>query len=172
MAKSNELYRVKLTNAELRDHIKGLQKRIDQQSASTHAEAIISFYLQNTQPNEMLSRDGQNCLSELESCQFAISKQHLKILQLKDLFMAKNNLVNRNILEVNKHCGQYVRENPAHGNSTNELMQSQYSPTQIKIVPEMLSPEETAQLMASVFQRITNNPTLGSTTTQINAATT
>jgi hypothetical protein len=66
--------------------------------------------------------------------------------------------VNRNILEVNKLCGQYVRENPAHATS-NDLMQSQYSPSQIKIVPEMLSPEETAQLMASVFQRITNNTT-------------
>jgi hypothetical protein len=51
--------------------------------------------------------------------------------------------VNRNILEVNKLCGQYVRENPAHA-SSNDLMQSQYSPSQIKIVPEMLSPEETA----------------------------
>ena len=90
MGNSNEVYRVKLANAEQRDHIKGLQKQIDQQSASVQAESILSFYLQNTQPNEMLSRDGQACLSDLEACQFAISKQHLKILQLKDLFMAKN----------------------------------------------------------------------------------
>lgn len=65
--------------------------------------------------------------------------------------MAKNNQINRNILEVNKLCGQYVRENQGHSASNNELMQSQYSPSQVKIVPEMLSPEETAQLMASVF---------------------
>ena len=65
---------------------------------------------------------------------------------------------------MNKLCGQYVRDNPAaHAHSTNDLLQSQYSPSQIKIVPEMLSPEETAQLMASVFQRITNNTTLEST---------
>ena len=58
MANSNEIYRLKLTNADLREQIKGLQKQIDQQSASTQAECILSFYLQNSQPNEMLSRDG------------------------------------------------------------------------------------------------------------------
>jgi len=30
MTKANELYRMKLTNAELRDHIKGIMKQIDQ----------------------------------------------------------------------------------------------------------------------------------------------
>ena len=65
-------------------------------------------------------------------------------------------------------CGNYIRENPATiGNGDQQLIQSQYSPGKVKIVPEMLSPEETAMLMANVFQRITNNTTLG-TTAQIN----
>ena len=45
MANSNEVYRVKLANAEFRDHIKGLKNQIDQQSASAQAESILSFYL-------------------------------------------------------------------------------------------------------------------------------
>lgn len=72
------------------------------------------------------------------------------MLQLSELFSTQDGGVSRDLGGVNRACAEYVRlhsQEFSSGEGQEQLMQSigaQFSPSKLKIAPELLSPEETA----------------------------
>jgi hypothetical protein len=60
------------------------------------------------------------CIQQIENCIFSINKQHFKLFQLKDLFIASDESrrieFNQNIQEVNRACSEYVRTHSLDAN--------------------------------------------------------
>lgn len=93
---------------------------------------------------------------------------------MNELFLGNGEALNRNLAEVNKACSEYVRthsfDKAAEGLKGSQLQasqvletltSSQYSPEKLKLVPEMLSPEDLAHLLSSIFQRMSHSQAAG-----------
>jgi len=83
-----------------------VSKQLDSQGVGIQTDEILNLYAQNC--DEHLSKEAQQCLQALESCQFTISKQHFKMYQLNELFIGQDQS-SRTQLDVNKLCNNYVK---------------------------------------------------------------
>ena len=83
--------------------------------------------------------------------------------QIADLFIV-NNEVNKNLGEVRERCEQFGRDcgfeffESSMPQNTRQSQQTLTSGHKKTMVPEMLAPDETAQLIANVIQKIGFSP--------------
>eukprot|EP00347_Sterkiella_histriomuscorum_P011245 403373188 len=169
MNKQSEVYKLKLLNTELKEKIAKFENDDNRHDAAIQVEEILNLFQKNI---NKLSEPSQRCLNILETTQFSINKLQLKLFQLIDLFSDSNSQINNSdLVQIDEKCSSYLEQNPNDQVQLDQLLQSTIGghgalQQTMKICPELLSPEETAQLVANVFQRLNQTTGGGSSNNQ------
>lgn len=166
MTQQSEVYKLRLLNVDLKQQIAEYKQEAAGMVTRQRVEQILNYF-QRPQVSRQLSVATKEALEALEQINFQISKMQFKMNQLSDLFMVGSAEVNTNLRDVQLRCEEFAAQGGEFmestlnagrmglGGAAGEVQGTGGQP----VSAEMLSPDETVQLLANVVQKMAVNQT-------------